>query len=104
MPDQDHDPFDAAVAAAIETLPEPYRGQLESVAIVVQDEPSPDQLASVDARGLLGLYQGVERLGGLGRTAGREGKTSDAGNFEEGSAVHLTIGSSSVLAGWEGVS
>ena len=53
---------------------------------------------------ILGLYQGVERLGGLGRTAGREGKTSDAGNFEEGSAVHLTIGSSSVLAGWEGVS
>lgn len=61
MRDQDQDPFDAAVAAAIETMPEPYRGQLASVAIVVEDEPSPDQLSSVDARGLLGLYQGVPR-------------------------------------------
>ena len=61
MRDQDRDPFDAAVAAAIETMPEPYRGQLASVAIVVEDEPSPDQLSSVNARGLLGLYQGVPR-------------------------------------------
>jgi predicted Zn-dependent protease with MMP-like domain len=57
----DQDPFDAAVAAAVETMPEPYRSQLESVAIVVEDEPSPDQLSSVNARGLLGLYQGVPR-------------------------------------------
>lgn len=61
MPDPVQDPFDAAVAAAIDTLPEPYRGQLATVAIVVQDEPDPDQLASVHARGLLGLYQGVPR-------------------------------------------
>jgi predicted Zn-dependent protease with MMP-like domain len=61
MPDQDQDPFDAALAAAIETLPEPYRSQLATVAIVVQDEPDPDQLASVQSRGLLGLYQGVPR-------------------------------------------
>lgn len=61
MQDQAQDPFDAAVAAAIETVPEPYRSQLASVAIVVQDEPDPDQLASVQARGLLGLYQGVPR-------------------------------------------
>lgn len=61
MPDQDQDPFDAAVAAAIESLPEPYRSQLASVAIVVQDEPDAEQLMSVQARGLLGLYQGVPR-------------------------------------------
>ena len=61
MQDQEQDPFDAAVASAIETLPEPYRSQLDSVAIVVQDEPDPEQLASVHARGLLGLYQGVPR-------------------------------------------
>lgn len=59
MPDQD--PFDVALTAAIETLPEPYRSQLDTVAIVVQDEPDPEQLASVHARGLLGLYQGVPR-------------------------------------------
>ena len=47
-----------------------------------------------------GLYQGVERLGGLGRTASRKRKTSYTGNFQEGSAVHLTKGLSSGYAGW----
>lgn len=55
------DPFDEALNAAIEALPEPYRRELDSVAIVIQDEPDPDQLASVHARGLFGLYQGVPR-------------------------------------------
>ena len=57
----DGDPFDEALAAAIAELPEPYRRELASVAIVVQDEPSAEQLDSVGARGLLGLYQGVPR-------------------------------------------
>jgi len=55
------DPFEAAITAALEGIPEPYRSQLSSVAIVVQDEPDADQLASVGARGLLGLYEGVPR-------------------------------------------
>lgn len=55
------DAFDDALDAAVGGLPEPYRSQLESVAIVVQDEPDSEQLASVRARGLLGLYQGVPR-------------------------------------------
>jgi predicted Zn-dependent protease with MMP-like domain len=57
----DPDPFEVALAAAIEALPEPYRRQLDSVAIVIQDEPDASQLESVRARGLLGLYQGVPR-------------------------------------------
>lgn len=55
------DPFEEALDAAIEGLPQPYRKELESVAIVIQDEPDADQLASVHARGLFGLYQGVPR-------------------------------------------
>ena len=55
------DPFEVALAAAIEALPEPYRRELGSVAIVVQDEPDTAQLESVRARGLFGLYQGVPR-------------------------------------------
>jgi predicted Zn-dependent protease with MMP-like domain len=55
------DAFDEALDAAIAGLPEPYRSQLDSVAIVVQDEPDRAQLESVRARGLLGLYQGVPR-------------------------------------------
>jgi predicted Zn-dependent protease with MMP-like domain len=55
------DPFDVALAAAIERLPEAYRAQLETVAIVVADEASAEELASTGARGLLGLYRGVPR-------------------------------------------
>jgi predicted Zn-dependent protease with MMP-like domain len=49
------------VVDALEALPAPFRAQLGSVAIVVEDEPTPDQLASVRAHGLYGLYQGVPR-------------------------------------------
>ena len=49
------------VLDALEGLPAPFREQLGSVAIVIEDEPSPGQLASVGARGLYGLYQGVPR-------------------------------------------
>ncbi len=46
---------------ALERLPEPFAERLGSVAIVIEDEPTPAQLASVGARGLFGLYQGVPR-------------------------------------------
>lgn len=55
------DPFETALAAAIERLPGEYRAQLETVAIVVADEASAEELASTGARGLLGLYRGVPR-------------------------------------------
>ena len=57
------EPFDieAIVIRALEDLPAPFRDRLGSVAIVIEDEPSPAQLASVRAHGLYGLYQGVPR-------------------------------------------
>jgi predicted Zn-dependent protease with MMP-like domain len=55
------DPFEAALADAIESLPEPFREQLATVAVVIEEWPTPDQLASVHAWGLFGLYQGVPR-------------------------------------------
>jgi predicted Zn-dependent protease with MMP-like domain len=55
------DVFDGFIDAAIDAIPEPFRSQLGSVAIVVEDEPTPAQLQSVGARGLFGLYQGVPR-------------------------------------------
>ena len=60
IPDADVD-FDAVIDDAIDTLPAAFVAQLGSVAIVVEDEPTPEQLASVGARGLFGLYQGVPR-------------------------------------------
>jgi predicted Zn-dependent protease with MMP-like domain len=53
--------FDQAIERTIASLPDAYVERLGSVAIVVEDEPSPAQLASVGARGLYGLYQGIPR-------------------------------------------
>jgi len=53
--------FDAAIDRALASLPAQFADQLGSVAIVLEDEPTPDQLGSVGARGLFGLYQGVPR-------------------------------------------
>ena len=57
----DDSEFDAAIDAVLARLPEPFLDQLGSVAIVVEDEATSDQLASVRAHGLFGLYQGVPR-------------------------------------------
>jgi len=53
--------FDQAIERTIASLPDAYVERLGSVAIVVEDEPTQSQLASVGARGLYGLYQGVPR-------------------------------------------
>jgi predicted Zn-dependent protease with MMP-like domain len=53
--------IEGLVIDALERLPEPFRERLGSVAIVIDDEATPEQLASVGARGLFGLYQGVPR-------------------------------------------
>jgi predicted Zn-dependent protease with MMP-like domain len=58
---EDADPFEVALSDAIDGLPSQFREQLQSVAIVVQEWPTPDQLESTQARGLFGLYQGVPR-------------------------------------------
>jgi predicted Zn-dependent protease with MMP-like domain len=53
--------FGRLVDAAIDALPAEFRGRLDSVAIVVEDEPTAGQLVSVAAGGLFGLYEGVPR-------------------------------------------
>ena len=55
------DAFGALVVAALDALPDVFRERLGSVAIVVEEEASSDQLQSVRAHGLFGLYQGVPR-------------------------------------------
>jgi len=58
--------FEALVERALAELPEEFRVALDNVAVMVEDEPSEDDLESVgidpddpDADELLGLYQGV---------------------------------------------
>jgi predicted Zn-dependent protease with MMP-like domain len=55
------DDIEEMVVIALEQLPAPFRDQLGSVAIVIEDEPSQQQLDTVGARGLYGLYQGIPR-------------------------------------------
>lgn len=57
----DDERFAVLVEAALDALPDAFRERLGSVAIVVEDEPTGDQLRSVGAPGLYGLYQGVPR-------------------------------------------
>jgi predicted Zn-dependent protease with MMP-like domain len=61
MDDDAGDAFGRMVEAAIAGLPPEFLERLGSVPIVVEDEPTPEQLGSVAARGLFGLYQGVPR-------------------------------------------
>ena len=54
--------FQELVARVVDSLPEEFRTRLENIDVVVEDWPSPSQLASTRLRGgqtLLGLYQGV---------------------------------------------
>lgn len=54
--------FEALVAKALDDLPQEFAELLENVAVVVEDEPTEEDLASVDLDpedDLLGLYQGV---------------------------------------------
>ena len=60
-PDTDDDALEDLVFDALDGLPAAFRDQLGSVAIVIEQEPTAEQLASVGARGLYGLYQGIPR-------------------------------------------
>jgi predicted Zn-dependent protease with MMP-like domain len=61
--------FDVLVEEALATIPQRFRDALKNVAIVVEDEPTPEQLASIDddedlddsseEMTLLGLYEGT---------------------------------------------
>ena len=61
LADADVVDFDSVIDEVIDSLPLEFLSQLGSVAIVVEDEATADQLASVAAGGLFGLYQGVPR-------------------------------------------
>jgi len=58
----DRERFIGLVAKAVDSLPEEFRSRLENIDVVVEEQPTPGQLAEVKLkRGmtLLGLYQGV---------------------------------------------
>lgn len=59
-----HRRFEDLVDEALASIPEPFARALEEVAIVIEDEPTPEQRrqGSADGDGVLyGLYEGVPR-------------------------------------------
>ena len=59
-----HRRFEDLVDEALGTIPMPFAAALEEVAIVISDEPTPDQLTrdEIDSGGTLyGLYEGTPR-------------------------------------------
>jgi len=64
--------FERLVVEAVGSLPEEFRLRLENIDIVVEEQPTPEQLAEVGLERddtLLGLYQGVP-LTSRGRSYG----------------------------------
>ncbi len=61
VPDSDPIDVDAVIEDVLGRLPEPFREQLATVALVVEDEATPEQLARLRVPGLFGLYEGVPR-------------------------------------------
>lgn len=59
-----HQRFEVLVDRALAGIPQPFRAALAEVAIVIADEPTPEQLRDNDidpGDGLYGLYEGVPR-------------------------------------------
>ncbi len=58
----DRDRFEWLVFKAVDELPDEFRERMDNIDIVVQDEPTSDQLAETGLKRsetLLGLYEGV---------------------------------------------
>lgn len=63
--EDEHRPFEDLVAQALDALPDDIAQLLENVAVVIDDEPSPDQRRENglgDGDSLYGLYEGVSGI------------------------------------------
>jgi predicted Zn-dependent protease with MMP-like domain len=59
-----HRPFEMLVDDALGSIPQPFAAALDEIAIVIADEPSPEQIRENDiepGETLYGLYEGVPR-------------------------------------------
>lgn len=63
--DSRHDSFERLVQRALDGLPQPFRQLLDNVAVVIDDEPTVEQLVVGDAAAdgvLYGLYEGTPAI------------------------------------------
>lgn len=80
--------FEKLIAEGIDRIPERFIGQLDNVAVVFEDTPTREQLASVGLSGprdtLLGLYEGVSHV--------------DGGHYHRGMPDRITLFKLPILA------
>jgi predicted Zn-dependent protease with MMP-like domain len=65
LPEDRHRPFEDLVADALDALPEPVLKLLANVAVVIDDEPSDEQLRALGMGqdgSMYGLYEGVSAV------------------------------------------
>jgi predicted Zn-dependent protease with MMP-like domain len=55
------DDFESLIERALDDLPDEFRSRLDSVAIVIDEEATPETLRRMNVHGLFGLYEGVSR-------------------------------------------
>lgn len=60
-PEIDEATFEDWVFDALDELPEAFRAGLGSLAVLIEDEPTPEQLARLGVTGMYGLFEGVHR-------------------------------------------
>jgi predicted Zn-dependent protease with MMP-like domain len=65
LPLIDDDTFEDWVFDALDEIPEPFRAALGSLAVLIEEEPTPEQLHRLGVPGMYGLFEGVHR-GSLG--------------------------------------
>jgi predicted Zn-dependent protease with MMP-like domain len=65
LPLVDDATFEDWVFDALDEIPEPFRASLGSLAVLIEDEPTPEQLQRLGVPGMYGLFEGVHR-GSLG--------------------------------------
>jgi predicted Zn-dependent protease with MMP-like domain len=58
---QDSASFERLIESALDDLPDEFRAGLDTVAIVIDEQATPEMLAQTGAAGLLGVYQGIPR-------------------------------------------
>lgn len=59
MVEMTEEAFEGAVADALDLLPDELTAQMDNVVILVEDEPSTEQLEGNDGEELLGVYEGT---------------------------------------------
>ena len=57
----DDETFEDWVFDALDEIPEQFRASLGSLAVLIEDEPTREQLARLGVPGMYGLFEGVHR-------------------------------------------